>query len=375
MTAPPRKARPAEPVFPSLRLDSNAYDGDMAHEVITVGGTFEVPDDWLEDVLRRLGDARVTVFGDFCLDAYWIIDPDRSELSIETSLPVKKVRQQRYGLGGAGNVVANLVDLGVGSVRCVALVGDDMFGREMLRILQSLNVDVEGMLFGPDQWQTMVYAKPYLDGEEWHRMDYGAFNTISEASIAALSAALARAADESDVVVLNQQVPAGISSPAMIEQINAVISAHPACAFLADSRHRAGLYAGAMLKMNAHEAAAMLDGPAAAGEAIDEEHAVVFAHRLQQRVGQTVFLTRGGDGIVVADGRVVRSAPGISVAGPVDTVGAGDTVASALAGVLAVGGEPIVAAILANIAAAVTVTKLQTTGTACPDEIRAAAIH
>ena len=346
----------------------------MAHGILTVSGSFRLPDDWLEDVLRRLGDARVTVFGDFCLDAYWTIDPDRSELSIETSLPVRRVRQQRYSLGGAGNVVANLVDLGVGCVRCVALVGDDMFGREMLRILRLLNVDVEGMVLAPDGWQTMVYAKPYLDGEELHRIDYGAFNTISEASIAALSDELARAAAESDVVVLNQQVPAGISSPAMIEQINAVISAHPACAFLADSRHRAGLYAGAMLKMNAHEAAALLDGPAATREAMTEKRAVILAHRLQQRVGQTVFLTRGGDGIVVADGRSLRSAPGISVAGPVDPVGAGDTVASALAGVLAVGGEPIVAAKLANIAAAVTVTKLQTTGTACPDEIRAAAI-
>jgi len=338
-----------------------------------VSSNFRLPDDWLEDVLRRLGDARVTVFGDFCLDAYWIIDPDRSELSIETGLPVRRVRQQRYGLGGAGNVVANLVDLGVGYVRCVALVGDDMFGREMLRVLRSLNVDVEGMVLGPDEWQTMVYAKPHLNGEELHRMDYGAFNTICEASIAALSHELARAADESDVVVLNQQVPAGISSPAMIEQINTVISAHPACAFLVDSRHRVGLYAGAMLKITAREAAAMLDGPAAAGEAMSEQRAVMLARRSQKQAGQTVFLTRGPDGIVVADGRSLHSARGISVAGPVDPVGAGDTVASALAGVLAVGGEPIVAAMLANIAAAVTVTKLQTTGTASPDEIRAVA--
>jgi len=345
----------------------------MAHEVVTAGRTFEVPDDWLEDVLQRLGDARVTVLGDFCLDAYWFIDPDRSERSIETGLPVRRVRQQRYSLGGAGNVVANLVDLGVGCVRCVALVGDDMFGREMLRTLQSRNVDVEGVVVGPDEWETMAYAKPYVDDDEQHRMDFGAFNTISESSIAALSRALDCAASESDVVVLNQQVPAGVSSPAMIERINAVIAAHPSCTFLADSRHRAGLYAGAMLKMNAHEAATMLDGPEGTRETPTEDDAVIFAHRLQQRTGQTVFLTRGPEGIVVADGRSLRSTPGISVFGPVDPVGAGDTVTSALAAVLALDGEPVVAAMLANLAAAVTVTKLQTTGTASPDEVRAVA--
>ena len=158
----------------------------------------------------------------------------------------------------------------------------------------------------------------------------------------------------------------------MIERINAVIAARPGCAFLADSRHRAALYEGAMMKINAHEAAAVLGEAVAPEETAVEDGAVMLAGRLQERAGQTVFLTRGADGIVVADGESVRSEPGIAVPGPTDPVGAGDTVASALAGVLAIGGRPIVAARLANIAASVTVGKLQTTGTAAPDEIRAA---
>ena len=335
-----------------------------------MSGDLKLSEDWLEDVLGRLPHARVTVFGDFCLDAYWTIDPDEQELSIETGLPVRRVRHQRYGLGGAGNVVANLVDLGVGSVRCVGLVGDDLFGREMLRLLGAMNVDVAGMLFGQDPWQTMVYAKPHVEGQELSRIDYGAFNAIPGASIAALAHELDRAAEKSDVVVLNQQVPAGVSSPEMIQRINAVIAARDGCAFLADSRHRAGLYEGAMLKINAREAAAVLGGPAAADQTVPEDRAVMLAGRLQERTGQTVFLTRGAEGIVVADGGSVRSEPGVVVSGPTDPVGAGDTVASALAGVLAVDGRPVAAAKLANIAASVTVRKLQMTGTAAPDEIR-----
>ena len=78
--------------------------------------------DWLRETLDAIPSARVTVFGDFCLDAYWLIDPDASELSVETGLPVRRVRQQRYSLGAAGNIVANLVALGVGHVRAVGLV-------------------------------------------------------------------------------------------------------------------------------------------------------------------------------------------------------------------------------------------------------------
>lgn len=330
-------------------------------------------DNWLEDLLERFARARVTVFGDFCLDAYWIIDPDRHELSVETDLPVRFVRRQHYGLGGAANVAANLVDLGVGSVRCVGLLGPDLFGREMLRMLRSLNVDATGMLFGPDAWQTMVYAKPRLQDRELNRMDYGAFNTLSEASMAALASELDRAAGASDAIVLNQQVPAGVSPPEMIARINAVIAARGDRAFLADSRHRPGLYAGAMLKINAHEGAALLgEGPPGPAEP-SQDRAAALARRLRERVGQTVFLTCGASGILVADGRSVRSEPAVALTGPTDPVGAGDTVAAALAAVLAVGGGLTAAARLANIAASVTVSKLQTTGTARPDEIRAAA--
>ena len=58
---------------------------------------------WLDDTLKRISDVRVAVFGDFCLDAYWIIDADLSEVSVETGKPVWRTRQQAYSLGGAGN--------------------------------------------------------------------------------------------------------------------------------------------------------------------------------------------------------------------------------------------------------------------------------
>ena len=56
-------------------------------------------------------------------------------------------------------------------------------------------------------------------------------------------------------MILNQQVPAGVSTPAMIEKINAVAAGRKGCGFIVDSRHRAEQYRGGMLKLNAHEAA------------------------------------------------------------------------------------------------------------------------
>ena len=85
-----------------------------------------------------------------------------------------------------------------------------------------LGVDTGGMRQSQRDWQTMVYAKPYAGAAEQNRIDFGAFNAIAGETIAALAADLAAAAAASDVVILNQQVPSGVSTSEMIEWINAI---------------------------------------------------------------------------------------------------------------------------------------------------------
>ncbi len=324
---------------------------------------------WLSVALEGIGAARVAVFGDFCLDAYWLIDPDKEDLSVETGLPVRCVHTQRYCLGGAGNVVANLAALRVGQIRAVGLVGDDAFGGLMLKILGELGVDTKGLLNFQADWQTVVYGKTCIGNEEQNRVDFGAFNAISTASIECLAHELARVADEGDVVILNQQVPAGVSTPGMIKEINDVIARSPQSRFIVDSRHRSEQYRGAMLKMNEHEAVSLVREPRPADVRVTAAEARRYAADLYRRVSQPVFLTRGENGIVVADESGLVEIPGIQTIERVDSVGAGDTIVAALAAVVGSGGDVVSAASLANVAASITVRKLQTTGTATPEEI------
>jgi rfaE bifunctional protein kinase chain/domain len=333
--------------------------------------TNEGSGDWLDGILQRIPVGRVAVFGDFCLDAYWLIDGDESELSVETGLPVRRVRQQRYSLGGAGNVVANLADLSVGQVQAVGLIGDDLFGRQMLELLEGLRVKTEGMLSCQADWQTFVYAKPCIADEEQNRIDFGAFNRIAPESVDRMAEQLARGAEACDVVILNQQIPAGLSEVPMIERINGVIAEHPKCKFIVDSRHRGGLYQGSALKVNTREAARLCGREFPPEEEVSYEACGVFAEQLHRRSGKPVFITRGAHGIVVAHEGGIDAVPGIRIRKPIDPVGAGDTVVAALAAALAVGVDVLKAAHLANIAASVAVRKLGTTGTASPAEIRA----
>lgn len=328
----------------------------------------------LDGCLERLRTVRVAVFGDFCLDAYWLIDSDESERSVETDLSVRRVRRQQYSLGAAANVVANLAALGVGSIHAVGIVGDDLYGGLMLKMLHEIGADVKSMLCTQEDWQTFVFGKPCMEDVEQNRIDFGSFNKISPDSIEALTKELDRIADMVDIVILNQQVPAGVSTEDMIEQINAVIARHPECRFIVDSRHRPEFYKGSMLKINAHEASRIVDQPRALDERITADQAHQYAMELYKRSSYPVFVTRGENGIVVVDENGLQEIPGIQIVGRSDPVGAGDTTVSALAAMLGGGSDCRSAAKLANIAASITVSKLQTTGTATPDEIRHAGL-
>ena len=321
---------------------------------------------WLERIFSSFPSLRAAVLGDFCLDAYWILETATTEFSVETGLPVRRVRYQRYSLGGAGNVVANLLDLGVGHVRAIGVAGSDPFGGELLRLLEQRGAHIRDSMFVDEHWQTMVYTKPHRGEEEESRIDFGAFNTLQETTIHALMRALETAACESDVVVLNQQVPAGLSGPLVIAKINEVIARHPGTTFVVDARHHPELYRGAVLKLNMSEAADFLGDPAVD---FPIKKARKIAHKIAERTGKAAFLTRGERGILVAENGYVHEIPGIAISGKTDPVGAGDTVVAAIAAGLSSGQKPEMVARLANLAAAITVRKLRTTGTATPAEI------
>jgi rfaE bifunctional protein kinase chain/domain len=325
----------------------------------------------ISDVVQHVAKGKVTVCGDFCLDAYWFIDKEAKELSLETGLPIHKVRRVGYSPGGAGNVAMNLRSLGVAEVRAVGVLGRDMFGDELLRSLSAAGVDTSGFLRA-EQWQTLVYAKPYLDGGELNRLDFGAFNAFPEELETALLAKLETAAQVSDMVVINQQIAGLMVTERLIVKINALAAKLPRVLFIADSRDYAQHFAGVMLKINTREAARVLGSPTHPGAVVSLDEAYGYATALSKRIGRPVVLTRGEHGLVTADGDQVFAVPGIQVLGKTDPVGAGDTVVAAIAAALA-GGCPLTeAAGFANLAASVTVRKVQSTGTVSAAELLAA---
>lgn len=328
---------------------------------------------WIQPLLAGLRDVSVTVFGDFCLDAYWLLDTAAQEHSVETGLPLRRVREQRYSLGGAGSVVANLSALGVGTVRVVGVAGADVFGAKLTSLLEREGAVLDGWFLETDL-QTLVYAKPCKGAEEESRIDFGAFNRYTDSLRARVLQALESAVEASEAVVLNQQIPTGLTGGGLIGAVNGIIARHQDKVFLVDSRHFAAQYAGAAVKLNAREAAEILGEPEIASAS--HADAMRVAHRLQEELGAACFLTRGERGMIAVDtDGTVCSVPGIRIEGNTDTVGAGDAVMASLAVALARGHSAARAAQLANLAASITVRQLQQTGTATAQQVLQALDH
>lgn len=326
----------------------------------------------LTALLDRLPSASVALIGDYCLDCYWFADPSAAEISIETGLTTRPVKEQRYSLGGAGNVAANLAALGCGRIHAFGVVGNDPWGREMLRLLGALRVDTTGMLQQETGWSTLAYCKPHVNDTEESRIDFGNFNQLGAGVDKELLARLEARLDQVDVVIINQQVKQGIHSAGLRAGLAALIRRSPKTIFIADSRHFSGDYPGAILKLNDRESA-RLCGAANADEAADRDQVLAYSATLRQRNGAPVIVTRGDRGIVTRDASGATEIPAVTAHGPIDTVGAGDSVLAGVSVALATKADLATAAQLGNLAAAVTIRKLRQTGTATPAEVQALA--
>ena len=344
------------------RLSASASNGDLREFT-------PLSEEQIRRILDRIAGARVMVLGDYCLDVYWFVDSTRSEKSLETGLMTHPGREQRYALGGAGNVVNNLVAAGCRSVRALGVAGGDPWGREMIRLLDELGVDTEGILSQEQHWATLAYNKPHVEKKETSRFDFGNFNVLSPDIARALLELCRAQIPGTDVVIVNQQVRQGIHTELLREGLRAVMKEHRDRIFVVDSRHYSDSYSGAHMKINDREAARLSGIHRSPDEMVLLEETLSSARTLFARFGKPVFVTRGSRGIVVADQDGLCEIPGIHVLGQTDTVGAGDSALAGISLALAAGCDTLEAAQLGNFVAGVTVQKLNQTGTASPEEI------
>jgi len=326
------------------------------------------------ELLSRFSQVRAGVIGDLALDAYWYVDMTRSHLSRETPQFYRPVVSETYSPGAGGNVAQNLAALGMGQVKVFSVVGEEPWGKLLQAELLRRNIRTQGLLTHPGR-RTIAYIKPILMGydsrQEDARLDFE--NTLPlapQAEEQLLALFEEQLADLEAVLIADQLEENGILTSRVRQRLVELAQIHSRTVFLVDSRQRISLYQGMVMKPNRMEALAAWKpeiDPRQASHA-DLEEAV---QHMARQSGRPVFLTLGEEGVLVCTSNEQRYVTAAPVRPPLDVVGAGDAFFAALAASLAAGGNAWEAGAIANLAAAVTVEKLNQTGTATPAEILA----
>lgn len=325
-------------------------------------------------ITDRYAQLKIAVIGDFSLDRYLEIDPARAETSIETGLPVHNVVNVRAQPGSAGTILNNLSALGVGTLFPIGFCGVDGEGFELQGALRAkTGVSLEHFLQTPERC-TFTYCKPLImkpgkPPRELSRLDRKNWTPTPTNVERRLTKSLQSVATDIDALIVMDQVDVagtGVITPAVLESVAAVSQARRKLPILADSRRGLRGYPKIIFKMNGAELLALAGGGRELSAAMAKRRAAELARTNQQ----LVFVTLAEKGIVGASpqGKTAHL-PAWPVRGPIDIVGAGDSVTANLTAALAAGAEMEESLEFANAAASIVIHQLGTTGTASVDQL------
>ena len=347
-------------------------------EAMPDGGPATLKADRLTELLSKFPQRRIALLGDLFLDRYLELNRD-VELSIETGLEAYQIERVRNAPGALGTVMNNLSAIGVGELSPITVIGDDGHGYDLRRCLESLPVNDSWIVADPRRL-TPTYTKPLRPTDdgwvELNRLDVKTRSPLTESATIQLIRGLREAWSECDgLIVLDQIAEAncGVVNETVRDELHQLAAADPGKLMIIDSRAMLQEFHVGVLKGNESE----FRSAAQAGSNASLRDAVCgMLLDAQNRDVRGAYCTDGPRGIWFAermgDSVELVQAPGRQVSGPIDIVGAGDSVTSALAAAWLSGASPVEAAQVANLAASICVQKLGETGVATPTELLAA---
>lgn len=334
----------------------------------------------LKRLIPRLRGKRIGVLGDLMLDRYlW---GTASRLSPEAAVPVVDFQRQDEFPGGAANVAANLAALGA-RVEAFGVLGKDEPGRALRGCLRVANIGDQGVMIDAKR-VTTVKTRIIAKHHQVVRVDHERRDPLRRETEERLLRILFQRLKHLDALVLSDYNK-GLITDDFAERVLSACHQLRVAVFVAPKKSKLYAHRGAAaIVCNAEEAESFVTRPLSDEKSVEEAGRALLAH-----FGcSAVLITRGERGMslieesspralhIPATGFEVtyarvgqlgvdRSASGRQV---FDVTGAGDTVLSVLALAAAAGAPLSDAAILANVAAGVSVSKLGT-ATVTPEEL------
>lgn len=312
------------------------------------------------EILRDLHNRKIVVLGDVMLDEF--VWGDVTRISPEAPVPVVDVRRESIHLGGAANVLANLIALGAsGSV--VGVIGDDDAGKRLRNGLRELGDEANDNLIVDELRPSTIKTRIIAHSQLVVRADRESRTPVNSQIEEQIVGRLKEALQEADAFVVSDY-DKGVVTQRILAEI--LPFAYERVPVLIDPKLRNfNFYRPATLVTpNHHEALRMSDS-----EDHSDDGSRHAATTIRNKLGcDAVLITRGDRGMMLLEGDGEPVYVNTAAREVYDVTGAGDTVIAALAAALATGASMLEAAALANHAAGIVVGKVGT-ATATADEL------
>ncbi|MGD8255794.1 MAG: D-glycero-beta-D-manno-heptose-7-phosphate kinase [Syntrophobacterales bacterium] len=306
----------------------------------------------LSEGIDQFSSCRILVVGDVIMDEFLWGRVER--ISPEAPVPVVEVEEESLVLGGAGNVVNNIISLGGQALLC-GVIGNDAMGRELIHILQKMNSPTYGLVI-EDRRPTTIKTRVVAHSQQVVRVDREEREHVNEASIESITHTVKEQLDSIDAIVV-ADYGKGVVTRSLMDGLRSLGQGGQTILAVDPTIRNVALYKDVtLITPNNYEAQQM------AGIQIEDDQSLrrAGAHLLEELGCQTVLITQGDKGMTLFEGNGETTQIPTVARKVFDVSGAGDTVIATFTLALAAGLTPGQAAVLANLAAGIVVGEIGT---------------
>ena len=303
--------------------------------------------------IKKLNSARVLVIGDLALDE--MVYGDTERISREAPVLILQHTHTKYILGGASNAAHNVAKLNDGQVTVLGVVGEDYQAEDLKNAFREANINCDSLI--SDKGRKTI-TKTRISGSCSHsitqqivRIDRQTNAPISFSTEAKLLEQIEKLVPEHDVVILSDYHIGTLSDKIIETTMN--IAKKYSKKVVVDAQRDLNRYQGTY-SMTPN----LPDTQKHVGFYLTNKDDFLRAGNklLEQTKANNVLITCGAEGMVVVENdNKYTHIPVFNCSKVFDVTGAGDTVTATYSLALAIGAEPVYAAIIGNIAAGIVV--------------------
>lgn len=304
------------------------------------------------EIINNFSKKTILVVGDIIMDQY--IWGNVSRISPEAPVPVVDVKEESYLLGGAANVLNNIISLGGKAMVC-GVIGHDDIGRMIIHELRIREIDTGGIIVESDR-PTTIKTRIVAHSQQVVRYDREKKEDINKSSREIIKGYLKNKLFEIDGIIISDYYK-GVVTKELVKEIISIVN-NRGLPILADPKvGHFDLYEGlTLITPNIFEAST------GSGVSIHDNKSLEMAGMalIEKLRCKATLITRGEEGMtLIEDNREVTYIPAVAKK-VFDVTGAGDTVIGVMALAIAAGATLKESAIIANHAAGIVVGKVGT---------------